>query len=418
MQAMKSDRSQPDFVWQRANEISGRVREIREDLHAHAEIRYQEHRTAKVCADELERLGIGRRTGVGQTGVVGLLTGDAAADHGTVAFRAEMDALPMDDMCGTPYESVNPGAAHLCGHDGHVAALLGAAQVLSELRDVIPGSVKFLFEPAEEMTPPGEKMGAKAMIDDGALEDPEPIAVFGSHFYPDWPAGSIALRAGPAFAGNDSVRLTITGRESHVAVPHNGIDAINVAGHVITGLQGLASSFDIGEALSMHFSTISGGRMPNLIADNVELVGTFRVSDEAVRDEIPGRFEDMVRGICGAFGATYEMDYRSRNLPPVISTPHEVNVMRSALHEVLGVEKTIEMRHPRLAADTMFNWLRRKPGVFYMVGTASDDPSTHYPSHHQRFDIAPETWPAAVSAIVMTAIRYLEQAGQEGSGQS
>ena len=148
--------------------------------------------------------------------------------------------------------------------------------MLSELRDVIPGSVKFLFEPAEEMTPPGEKMGAKAMIDDGALEDPEPIAVFGSHFYPDWPAGSIALRAGPAFAGNDSVRLTITGRESHVAVPHNGIDAINVAGHVITGLQGLASSFDIGEALSMHFSTISGGRMPNLIADQVELVGTFR----------------------------------------------------------------------------------------------------------------------------------------------
>ena len=159
MQAMNSDRSLPDFVWQRANEISGRVREIREDLHAHAEIRYQEFRTAKVCADELERLGIGIRTGVGQTGVVGLLTGEAPADHGTVAFRAEMDALPMDDMCGTSYESVNPGAAHLCGHDGHVAALLGAAQVLSELRDHIPGSVKFLFEPAEEMTPPGGEDG-------------------------------------------------------------------------------------------------------------------------------------------------------------------------------------------------------------------------------------------------------------------
>ena len=414
---MTTDRSLPDFVWQRANEIAGRVREIREDLHAHPEIRYQEHRTARVCADELERLGMGVRTGVGQTGVVGLLNGTASADHGAVAFRAEMDALPMDDMCGTPYESVNPGAAHLCGHDGHVAALLGAAQVLSELRSDIPGSVKFFFEPAEEMTPPTEKMGARAMIDDGALEDPEPIAVFGSHFYPDWPAGSIALRAGPAFTGNDSVRLTITGHESHVASPHDGVDAINVAGHVITGLQGLASSFDIGEALSMHFSQINGGRMPNLIAEQVELVGTFRVSDEAIRDEIPGRFEDMVRGICAAFGATYEMDYRSRNLPPVISTPHEVNVMRSALHEVLGVEKTIEMRHPRLAADTMFNWLRRKPGVFYMVGTANDDPSTHYQSHHQRFDIAPETWPAAVSAIVMTAIRYLEQAGEEGSGQ-
>ena len=181
----------------------GRVREIREDLHAHAEIRYQEHRTAKVCADdELERLGIGIRPGVAVLAWTGRARGPR---HGGLQGRDGRAARYVRH-----YESVNPGAAHLCGHDGHVAALLGAAQVLSELRDVIPGNVKFLFEPAEEMTPPGEKMGAKAMIDDGALEDPEPIAVFGSHFYPDWPAGSVALRAGPAFAGNDSVRLTIT----------------------------------------------------------------------------------------------------------------------------------------------------------------------------------------------------------------
>ena len=210
------------------------------------------------------------------------------------------------------------------------------------------------------------------------------------------------------------MRITITGRESHVAVPHTGIDAINVAGHVITALQGLASSFDIGEAVSMHFSKISGGRMPNLIAERVELEGTFRVSDESLRDEMPGRVEEMARGICAAFGATCEVYYESRNLQAVISSAHEVDVMRSALHETLGVEKTIEMRHPRLAADTMFNWLNRKPGVFYMVGTAGKDQATHYPSHHQRFDIAPETWPAAVSAIVITAIRYLEQAGAPG----
>jgi amidohydrolase len=326
-----------------------------------------------------------------------------------------MDALPMDDECGRPYSSRNRGIAHLCGHDGHVAALLGAAHVLSGLRDHIPGAVKFFFEPAEEMTPPGELSGAEAMLRDGAFDNPRPSAVFGGHFYPDWPAGSIALRAGTAFSGNDSVRLTVIGRESHTAVPHSGVDALLVAAHVITGLQTLASHFDIGEAVSMHFSTISGGRMPNLIAERVELAGTFRISDEKLRDEMPVRFERMVNGVCEAFGARYELDYRLRNLPPVVSTKREADIMRAALHEVLGPDNTIEMRHPRLAGDTMQHWLARAPGVFFMVGTANSDPATQWPSHHQKFDVAPETWPAAVSAIAMTAIRYLEQSARRGT---
>ena len=328
----------------------------------------------------------------------------------TVAFRAEMDALPMDDLCGRPYASKNPGVAHLCGHDGHVAALLGAAHVLAGLRDRIAGNVKFFFEPAEEMTPPGELSGAEAMLRDGAFEDPVPLAVFGGHFYPDWPAGSIALRVGSAFTGNHGVKLTILGKESHSAVPHSGVDALLVAGHVIVGLQSLASQFDIGEAVSMHFSTVSGGRAPNLIAERVELAGSFRISDEKLRDEMPARFERMVKGVCDAFGARYELDYRLRSLPPVVSTKREVDIMRSALHEALGPDRTIEMRHPRLAGDTMQNWLKRAPGVFFMVGTANDDPGTQWPSHHQKFDIAPETWPAAVAGIAMTAVRYLEQA--------
>jgi amidohydrolase len=275
--------------------------------------------------------------------------------------------------------------------------------------------VKLFFEPSEEMNPPGEMSGAEAMIADGALEDPAPSAVFGSHFYPDWPAGSVALRPWAAFTGNDSVRLVITGRETHTAVPHAGIDAIYVAGQVIVALQGLASQLDIGEAVSLHFGQVSGGRMSNLIAERVELRGSFRVSDETLREELPGRFERMVRGVCDAFGATYELDYRLRSLPPVISSEREAAIMRAALHEVLGPERTVEMRHPRLAADTMHHWLNRLPGVFYMVGTAGQDPATHYPSHHQKFDIAPDTWPAAVAAIAMTAVRYLEsvQGAQE-----
>jgi len=432
------------IIKERARAVARGVRAVREDIHSHPELRFQEKRTGELCARELEKLGIDVRRGVGGTGVVGLLRGSGTAapspsknpglraggrqsagsqrrggnpgpgDAPTVAFRAEMDALPMDDLCGRLYQSKNKGVAHLCGHDGHVAALLGAARVLAGLRDRIPGNVKFFFEPAEENAPPGEISGAQAMLRDGAFEDPAPSAVFGAHFYPDWPAGSIALRVGSAFAGNDAVKLTIIGKESHTAVPHTGVDALLVAGHVITGLQSLASQFDIGEAVSMHFSTISGGRAANLIAERVEMAGTFRISDESLREEMPGRFERMVKGVCDAFGARYDLEYRLRNLPPVVSAKREVEIMRAALHEVLGPDRTIEMRHPRLAGDTMQNWLARAPGVFFMVGTANEDPSTQWPSHHQRFDIAPETWPAAVAGIAMTAIRYLEAAQAGG----
>jgi len=397
-----------ELVRTEAAAVAPRVKEIREDIHRHPELRFRELRTAEVCAHELESLGIEVRRGVGRTGVVGVLRGTAAGRGKTVAFRADMDALAIDDACGKPYQSETPGVGHLCGHDGHVAALLGAAMVLSKHRDRVPGNVKFFFEPAEEDPAPGEQSGAEAMIADGALEDPSPDAVFGGHFFPEWPAGSIALRAGPAFTGNDPWSLAIVGRRAHVGAPYGGVDAILVAGHVITALQGLVSQFDIGEAVSMHVSTITGGTLPNLIAERVEMAGTFRISDEEMRDEMAAGFERMVKGVCDSFGATYELDYRLRNTAAIISTSREVEIMTKALREVLGPEGAIPMRHPRLTADTMGHWLDRRPGVFFMVGSASDDPATQYPSHHPRFDIAPETWPAAVAAMCMTAIRYLE----------
>jgi len=405
---MSEAESLAELIRAEAAAVAPRVKEIREDLHKHPELRFQEFRTAEMCACELESLGIEVRRGVGKTGVVGVLRGTAAGRGRTVAFRAEMDALAIDDGCGKPYASETPGVGHLCGHDGHVAALLGVAMVLSEHRDRVPGNVKFFFEPAEEDIPPGDWSGAEAMIADGALEDPVPDAVFGGHLYPDWPAGAIALRAGPAFTGNDSWRLSIIGRQAHVAAPHDGLDAILVAGHVITTLQDLVSQFDIGEAVSMHISTITGGTFPNLVAERVEMSGTFRISDEEMRDEMAARFERMVKGVCDSFGATYELDYKTRKLRAVISTPREVEIMTAALREVLGPEGTIQMRHPRLAGDTMDHWLNRLPGVFFMVGSSNDDPATQYPSHHPRFDIAPETWPAAVAGMSMTAIRYLE----------
>ena len=409
---MTGERPLVDEVRTEAAAVAGRVREIREDIHAHPELRFREFRTSELCAAELEALGLEVRRGVGGTGVVGVLRGGNGSPQArTIAFRAEMDALAMDDLCGQPYASTRPGVAHLCGHDGHVAALLGTAMVLSKLGGRLRGNTKFFFEPAEESGPVGERSGAEEMIADGALDDPRPDAIFGGHFYPDWPAGSIALRAGASFSGNDSMRLAVIGRESHSAVPSAGIDAVVVAANVITALQSMAArEIDVGEAASFTIGTIHGGRAANLLAERVEMTATLRISDETLRDRLPEMIERVVKGVCDALGATYELEYRLRNLPPVVSTEREVEIMSSAVAEVLGRDRVIPMRHPRLAADTMQNWLAHAPGVFFMVGTANEDPATQYPSHHQRFDIAPQTWEAVVAAEAMTAVRYLESA--------
>ena len=226
-------------------------------------------------------MGIEVRRGVGGTGVVGLLRGsNRSLDGRTIGFRAEMDALAMDDLCDRPYVSTTPGVAHLCGHDGHVAALLGTAMVLSRLRENLNGNVKFFFEPAEESGVLDDVSGAARMIADGALNDPRPNAIFGGHFYPDWPAGSIALRSGASFSGNDTMKLTVIGRESHSAMPNTGIDAIVVAAHVITAMQSMAArEIDVGEAASFTIGTIRGGRAANLLAERVEMNATIRISD-------------------------------------------------------------------------------------------------------------------------------------------
>jgi amidohydrolase len=390
-----------------ARDVSPWVQDLREDFHRHPELRFEEHRTAERCASELEKIGIAVQRGVGRTGVVGMLEG-ASGPGPVIAFRAEMDALAMQDMCGAAYQSENEGVAHLCGHDGHVASLLGAAAVLTGIRDHLKGTVKFFFEPSEEATPPDEICGAEAMIEDSALENPRVDAVFGAHFFPDWKAGTVALKPGVVFSGNDVVRLIVRGRESHSAVPHNGIDAIYVASQIVTATQGLMAHMDINEAISLHWSTVHGGRISNLIASEVTLEGSFRFSDTNLREQMPTRIEQLVNGICEAYGTTYELNFGVRPMPAVVNSPQEVSIMRRAVIEGLGETAIVDMKQPRLAADTMFHWLQRTGGVFYMVGTADNDPATQYPSHHQQFDISPETYPTAVATIALTARRFLD----------
>lgn len=383
------------------------MQSIREDIHRYPELRFEEFKTSERCASELNDLGIDVRKNVGKTGVVGTMEGNRKGR--VIAFRAEMDALPMQDMCGASYQSESPNVAHLCGHDGHVASLLGAASILEKIKNHLNGTVKFLFEPSEEATPVNEYCGAEAMIIDGALKNPDVDAVFGGHFFPDWKAGTIALKSGVVFSGNDVVHLKISGREAHSAVPHDGVDAIYVAGQIITATQGLVSQLDVDEAISLHWNTIHGGRVSNLIAGQVVLEGSFRFSNPNLRAKIPNKIENLIKGICDSFGATYELDYFVRPMPAVINSKNESFMMRQTLIDVLGKDAVVDMKQPRLAADTMFHWLQKKNGVFYMVGTADDTPKTQYPSHHQKFDISPKTYPVAVAAIVLTAYQFLNE---------
>ena len=188
-----------------------------------------------------------------------------------------------------------------------------------------------------------------------------------------------------------------------------GLDAIYVASQIVTATQGLAAHLDINEAVSVHWTTINGGRLHNLIASEVVLEGSFRFSNESLRESMPKKIDQLVRGICDAFGATYDLDFNVRPMPAVISSSKEVRTMRQALIDGLGEDAVIDMKQPRLAADTMFHWLHRTNGVFYMVGTSDSNPATQYPSHHQKFDISPDTYSTAVAAIALTADRFMNR---------
>ncbi len=376
----------------------------RRDLHRHPELAFEEHRTAARVAEHLERLGYEVQTGVGRTGVVGILEGDRAGK--TVLLRFDMDALPIEEANETEYVSQVPGKMHACGHDGHTAIGLGVATLLARHRRALAGRVKLVFQPAEETAG-----GARAMIADGVLADPAPDIALGLHLWNSLPVGRALVQAGPFMAAATHFKLTIYGRGGHGAMPHETVDALVVAAHVVAALQTIISrNVNPAETAVLSVGTFHAGRAFNVIADRAELSGTLRAFDDPLMAQVQERLRQVVAGVTQAFGAAFALELE-RAAPAVVNDPAVVSLVANAARRVLG-DASVGSTTPVLVSEDMAEFLRRVPGCFFFLGSMNPERGLDYPHHHPRFDFDEAALPLGVAILAEAAAAYLGEQGE------
>ena len=371
----------------------------RRDLHQHPELGFQETRTSALVADRLKGLGYEVTTGVGRTGVVAVKAGRGRC----VMLRADMDALPVDEANDVPYKSRHSGQMHACGHDGHVAIGLEVARRLARLS--LPGGVKFAFQPAEEIS-----SGAEAMIRDGVLDAPRVEAAFGIHLWNDLPAGTIAIMPGPVMASVDEFEITILGRGGHAAAPHQTIDPVLIAAHVVTGLQSLiARRRNPFEEGVLSITQVSAGHAFNVIPGRADLRGTVRTFGGKFWEEAQRLVEEATRGIAGAFGASAEIRYR-RLSGPLVNDESMTALMKGVGEGIVGKERVIGGVRT-MGGEDMSYFLRKVPGCFAFVGSAPPG-KTASPHHSPTFDIDEDALVIGAELLAQTAVRYLEDSAR------
>ena len=372
---------------------------LRRDFHRHPELGFEEVRTAGIVADRAKRLGYEVRERVAETGVVATLrTGKPGR---TILLRADMDCLPIHEASGVEYASSVDGKMHACGHDGHVAILLGAAQMIMERKDALCGTIVLCFQPAEE-----GKGGARAMIESGLLEDPHVDRVYGLHLLSQAPCGVIRVRPGPVMASSDSIEITVRGRGGHGAAPHETVDPILTAAHFITAVQSVVSrKIEPVEPAVVTIGAVSGGVIHNVIPDEVRMLGTVRAFSPDVRRQMQPRIEAILRGCCESQGATYDLQYQWR-YPVTSNDPAEAAYVRALAERVIGADRVQDMK-PTMGAEDFSFMLEQRPGCFFFLGTQSDERTAH-PHHNARFSIdesALETGVQMMVALAMDATR-------------
>jgi amidohydrolase len=360
------------------DDVAADVIAVRRDLHQHPELGFAEHRTAALVAARLRALGYDVTEGVGRTGVIGVLRGTRPGK--TIMLRADMDALPMTEENAIAYASQTPGTMHACGHDGHVAMLLGAATLIARERAALAGTIVLCFQPAEEGLG-----GARAMVEDGVLERFCIERAYGIHLASAFPTGTVALREGPFYASSDSIEITIEGSGGHGAAPHRTIDPIYVAGTFIVSVQQIvARQIDPLEPAVVTIGAIHAGTTHNVIPSRATLLGTVRAFDAGVRAAMAERIERVLRGVCESSGATYTFDYISR-YPVTSNDAEQTRYVRALAQREIGAEHVIEAPQLMGAEDFSF-FAERVPACFYSVG-CNGGPASAYPHHHAKFDI-------------------------------
>jgi amidohydrolase len=386
----------------------------RRDFHQHPELGNRETRTAKVIADELRRLGYEVQSGVAHTGVVAVLKGGKPGP--TVALRADMDALPVTEQGDLPFKSTakatwngqQVGVMHACGHDNHMAMLLGTATILARLRDQLPGSVKLIFQPAEEGPPAGEQGGAELMVKEGVLDNPKVDAIFGLHVFP-MTAGAIEFRPGPLMASGDGFTIRITGKQTHGAVPWGGIDPIVVGAQIVMSLQTIVSrSVNITEAPAVvTIGAFNGGNRFNIIPETVELQGTVRAFNEEVRKDIHRRIRDIATKTAEAAGATAEISL-GIGYPATINDPALTERMAPTLRRVAGADN-VRLSALTGTAEDFSHFQHKVPGMFFFLGVTPKgvDPKTAPQNHSPLFFADESALPVGVRALTNLALDFL-----------
>ena len=397
--------------------IEAQVVAWRRDFHANPELGNREFRTAGIVAAHLRSLGFDEvRTEVAVTGVIGLLKG--ALPGPVVALRADMDALPVAERADVPFASKvravwngeDVGVMHACGHDSHVAVLMGVATILAGLRDRLRGSVKFIFQPAEEMPPAGEEGGARLMIKEGVMENPAPAAIFGLHVTSQLPSGVIGYRSGPTMASSDTFRITVNGRQTHGAMPWRGVDPIVTSAQVVLGLQTIISrQVDIAhEPAVLTVGTIKGGVRENIIPDSVEMRGTIRTFNESMRDDIHERVRDTAESISRASRATCEVCI-SKNYAVTVNDAELTAATVPTLERVAGAARVVVV--PKITGSEDFSFYQHvAPGFFYFVGITppGQDPKTAPSNHSPLFFIDEPALQVALRSLTQVAVDWLE----------
>lgn len=379
----------------------------RRDFHMHPELSNREERTSRIVAERLRALGLEDvKTGVGKYGVTALLKG--AKPGPVVAVRADMDALPIQETIDVPYKSQTSGVKHACGHDAHTTIELGVAEVLSKMRSEISGTIKFIFQPAEEGPPAGEEGGARLMIKEGALENPRPSAIFGLHVTPDAEVGTVTYNSGPAMASSDRFHITIHGKGSHGAQPQNGIDAIVVAAECITALQTIRSRrIDMTEPLVISVGVIQGGNRFNIIADEVKLEGTIRALNEDVRKRAKELMKETLSGVTSAYGATYDLQI-DEAAAVTFNEPQLVDETLPSLRRILG-DANVTARKPQMVAEDFSYYQGVCPGFFYFLGVGNRAKGISAALHTAEFDLDEDSLVIGVRAMSSVLLDYLDR---------
>jgi len=373
--------------------------EIRRTIHMYPELGFEEVETAKLVGIWLEKFGLEVKTGIAKTGVVGLLRGERPGK--TVAIRADMDALPMEEASQIPYASKIKGKMHACGHDAHVAILLGVAKFFSSNPEQVKGNIKWIFQPAEE-----GGGGGRIMVEEGVLENPKVDAIFGAHVYPQIPIGTVGICEREALAAADRFTIKVMGKSGHAASPHLAKDPILAAGHLITQLHSIISrNVNPLESAVITIGKVQGGTAFNIIPDEVELLGTLRTLSSSLREALKARIEEVTRGTARSFGMDYQFNFEY-GYPVLVNDPEMTRLVASACAKGIGDEH-VKNLGLSLGAEDFAYYLEKAPGSFFRLGIGNEAKGIVHPYHSSLFDIDEDVLPFGVEMFVRIIDQFL-----------